>query len=141
MEDILIFGKSETIIDSINNGFKFKDTVHKIYVPCNECYNGEIYNSKNYDKDYIRNKVIEILDHKYKVINILDHIHYCDSMIKINNIPLHEIVQQIGRGSTNCDNPTTSREIDVKYCGTEIKMKCGNTTGESFYLPHIEQPY
>ncbi len=40
---------------------------------------------------------------------------------------------------TNCDNPTTSKIIELKYCGADIQLHCGNNT--SFYLPHIEQNY
>ena len=40
---------------------------------------------------------------------------------------------------TNCDNPTTSKIIKLKYCGADIQLCCGNTT--TFYLPYIEQNY
>ena len=40
---------------------------------------------------------------------------------------------------TNCDNPTTSKIIKLKYCGADIKLCCGNNT--TFYLPYIEQNY
>ena len=40
---------------------------------------------------------------------------------------------------TNSDNLSTSNNIKLKYCGTDIQLLCGNKT--SFYLPHIEQNY
>ena len=40
---------------------------------------------------------------------------------------------------TNCDNETTSKIINLKYCGADIKLCCGNNT--AFYLPYIEQNY
>jgi len=40
---------------------------------------------------------------------------------------------------TNCDNPTTSKIIKLKYCGADIKLCCCNNT--TFYLPYIEQNY
>jgi hypothetical protein len=40
---------------------------------------------------------------------------------------------------TNCDNPTTSKIINLKYCGADIQLYCGNNT--KFYLPYIEQNY
>ena len=40
---------------------------------------------------------------------------------------------------TNCDNPTTSKIIKLKYCGADIQLYCNNNT--SFYLPYIEQNY
>jgi hypothetical protein len=39
----------------------------------------------------------------------------------------------------NCDNPSTSRTIQLKYCGAEVKMVCGNMT--PFYISNIEQNY
>lgn len=39
----------------------------------------------------------------------------------------------------NCDNPTTSNIIKLKYCGADIQLFCGNNT--KFYLPYIEQNY
>jgi hypothetical protein len=39
----------------------------------------------------------------------------------------------------NCDNPTTSNIIKLKYCGADIRLFCGNNT--KFYLPYIEQNY
>ena len=38
-----------------------------------------------------------------------------------------------------CDNPSTSKTISLKYCGSEIKLCCGNK--DSFYLPYLEQNY
>ena len=40
---------------------------------------------------------------------------------------------------TNCDNPTTSKIIDLKYCGADIQLRCGDNT--TFRLPCIEQNY
>ena len=40
---------------------------------------------------------------------------------------------------TNCDNPTTSKIIKLKYCGVDIQLYCYNNN--SFYLPYIEQNY
>ena len=40
---------------------------------------------------------------------------------------------------SNCDNPTTSKIIDLKYCGANLQLYCGNNT--AFYLPYIEQNY
>ena len=40
---------------------------------------------------------------------------------------------------TNCDNPTTSKIIKLKYGGIDIQLCCGNNT--IFYLPYIEQNY
>lgn len=37
------------------------------------------------------------------------------------------------------DNPSTGKEINFKYCGANIKLKCGNDT--PFYLPYLEQNY
>ena len=37
------------------------------------------------------------------------------------------------------DNPTTGKEINLNYCGANIKMTCGNNT--LFYLPYLEQNY
>jgi hypothetical protein len=39
----------------------------------------------------------------------------------------------------NCDNPTTSKIVKLKYCGANIQLWCGNDT--SFYIPYIEQNY
>lgn len=41
--------------------------------------------------------------------------------------------------NTNCDNPTTSKIINLEYCGANIKLYCGNNT--DFYIPYIEQNY
>ena len=40
---------------------------------------------------------------------------------------------------TNCDNPTTSNIIKLKYCDTDIQLYCRNNT--TFYLSYIEQNY
>jgi hypothetical protein len=40
---------------------------------------------------------------------------------------------------TNCDNPSTSKIIKLKYCGADIKLQCGNIS--PFYIPDIEQNY
>ena len=40
---------------------------------------------------------------------------------------------------TNCDNPSTSKNIKLKYCDVNIELKCGNDT--YFYVPMIEQNY
>ena len=40
---------------------------------------------------------------------------------------------------TNCDNETTCKIINIKYCGTDIKLFCGNNT--PFYIPYLEQYY
>jgi hypothetical protein len=40
---------------------------------------------------------------------------------------------------TNCDNPSTSKIIKLKYSGADIELWCGNNS--SFYLPYIEQNY
>jgi len=37
------------------------------------------------------------------------------------------------------DNPTTGKEINLNYCGANIKMNCGNDI--HFYLPLLEQNY
>uniref|UniRef100_A0A6C0ARL7 Uncharacterized protein n=1 Tax=viral metagenome TaxID=1070528 RepID=A0A6C0ARL7_9ZZZZ len=40
---------------------------------------------------------------------------------------------------TNCDNPTTSKIIKLKYCRADIQLCYSNNT--TFYLPYIEQNY
>ena len=40
---------------------------------------------------------------------------------------------------TCSDNPSTGKEINLKYCGSNIKLYCENNT--KFYLPDIEQNY
>jgi hypothetical protein len=40
---------------------------------------------------------------------------------------------------TNCDNPTTSKIIKLKYCDSDIELYCNNNN--TFYLPYIEQNY
>lgn len=40
---------------------------------------------------------------------------------------------------TNCDNQSTSKNINLKYCNANIELYCGNNA--SFYLPNIEQNY
>jgi hypothetical protein len=40
---------------------------------------------------------------------------------------------------TNCDNPTTSKIINIKYCGADIQLCCGSKA--LFHLPLIEQNY
>ena len=40
---------------------------------------------------------------------------------------------------TNADNESTGKEINLKYCGADIKLNCENNT--KFYLPYIEQNY
>jgi len=60
---------------------------------------------------------------------------------------LHLLLQQYGVISThkiptkhtNCDNPTTSKTIKLKYCGAEIQMYCGNNA--AFNILSIEQNY
>jgi len=60
---------------------------------------------------------------------------------------LHLLLQQYGVISThkiptkhtNCDNPTTSKTIKLKYCGAEIQMYCGNNA--AFNISSIEQNY
>ena len=37
------------------------------------------------------------------------------------------------------DNPITSKNIKIKYCGAHIELYCGNNT--LFYLPIMEQNY
>jgi hypothetical protein len=34
---------------------------------------------------------------------------------------------------TNCDNPSTSKIIELNYCGADIQLFCGNNA--VFYLP------
>lgn len=60
---------------------------------------------------------------------------------------LHLLITNYGIISTykiptqplNCDNPTTSKTVQLTYCGAGIQLYCGNKT--SFYLPWIEQNY
>ena len=40
---------------------------------------------------------------------------------------------------TNVDNPSTGKEINLKYCDSNIKLYCKNNT--KFYIPFIEQNY
>ena len=40
---------------------------------------------------------------------------------------------------TSCDNPSTSKQIKLKYCGADIELYCNNDT--KFYLPFIEQNF
>ena len=37
-----------------------------------------------------------------------------------------------------CDNPYSGREINVKYCGADIKLYCGNNNN-TFNLSDIEK--
>ena len=64
-------------------------------------------------------------------------INYCD----INKIPVLGICLgcQLIAKYFNCDNPSTSKTINLKYCNVNIVMYCNNNT--SFYLPKIEQNY
>ena len=40
-------------------------------------------------------------------------------------------------GYTNCDNPTTSKQMNLTYCGAAIQFFCGNTS--AFDVQCIEQ--
>lgn len=42
-------------------------------------------------------------------------------------------------GYTCCDNPSTSKYINLKYCDANIELYCGNNA--SFNLSKIEQNY
>jgi hypothetical protein len=35
---------------------------------------------------------------------------------------------------TDCNNPTTSKIIKLKYCGADIQLYCGNDTTFSFHI-------
>lgn len=84
----------------------------------------------------------------------------CNNIIKYRNIDndnwfymyidietLNSLIENFGIISTiqfptkyRCaDNLTTGKEINLKYCGANIKLYCGNYT--YFYLPYIEQNY
>ena len=71
---------------------------------------------------------------KYKNIDD-DNWYY----LYINIETLNLLINNFGIIYTNCDNPSTSRTIDLKYCGADIKMICNNKT--PFYIPLIEQNY
>lgn len=40
---------------------------------------------------------------------------------------------------TNCDNPTTSKNINLKYGGADISMVCRNGNDARVYLTYLEQ--
>lgn len=40
---------------------------------------------------------------------------------------------------TNCDNPTTSKNINLMYCGAKVELYCGDNS--QFNLSKIEQNY
>ena len=42
---------------------------------------------------------------------------------------------------TNCDNPSTSKTIQLKYCGADIELHCGSGISPFCILPHLEQNY
>ena len=88
------------------------------------------------------------------------NLNYCSNILKYRNVDddkwyylyidietLNLLVTNYGIISTyktptkytNCDNETTSKIINLKYCDANIQLCCGNNT--AFYLPHIEQNY
>jgi hypothetical protein len=56
----------------------------------------------------------------------------------LNNFGIISTIR-IPTRKTCADNPSTGKEIKIKYCGANIKLYCKNNT--PFYLPHIEQNY
>ena len=49
-------------------------------------------------------------------------------------------VYKIPTKKINCDNGTLSPDINLKYCGANIQLKCG-VKNNKFYLADLEQNY
>jgi hypothetical protein len=77
---------------------------------------------------------------KYRTIND-DSWYYLYIDIETLNLLIHNFgiisTYKFPTIYTNCDNPSTSRTINLKYCGADIKMCCNNKT--PFSIPLIEQ--
>lgn len=78
------------------------------------------------------------------------HVHDdCWYYLYLDMETIHLLVTNLGIVSTyriptqftNCDNPTTGKRIQVRYCGAAIQLCCGRNDDSSFYLPWIEQNY
>lgn len=81
---------------------------------------------------------------KYKNINDDKWYYLIMDLLTLNNL-----INNYGCVSTkiynktniNCDNPTTGKEINVKYHKANISMFCNKTINSGKYLHHLEENY
>lgn len=94
--------------------------------------------------------LIEFEEHLIDGLNILKYRNVEDNnwyYIYIDIETLNLLVTNFGIISTKrfptqnicLDNPSTSKHINIKYCGASIELYCGNNT--KIYLPILEQNY